>query len=109
MNKRERKNFPGYDIESKETTDTIVERIIEVKSTAGVWGHRGVALSQAQFTTAQEKKDLYWLYIVEKVNDEHPRIIMIQNPAKNSEYFVFDDGWKEIASVEDRYNPKTDL
>lgn len=109
MNKKERKNFPGYDIESKDATDTIIERIIEVKSTAGVWGHRGVALSQSQFNTAQEKKDLYWLYIVEKVNDENPRIIMIQNPAKNSEYFVFDDGWKDIASVEDRYNPKTDL
>ena len=77
MNKEKGENFPGYDVTSKETTNKEIERIIEVKSISGEWGQRGVTMSRTQFKAAQEYKNKYWLYIIEKVSDEHPQIIMI--------------------------------
>jgi hypothetical protein len=91
-------NFPGYDIESK--INGQVERYIEVKSTKITWGAKGVWMTKAQFQKALELKDLYWLYIVEHATSEQSRLIMIQDPARKTDYFAFDNGWEDIGKKE---------
>lgn len=65
----------------------------------GTLANHPVGMSQAQFKTAQEKANRYWLYIVENATSEEPRILKIQDPAGNARTFTFDDGWREIATV----------
>ena len=85
----------GYDLESMEPNGDI--RFIEVKSIAGRWGGAGVTLSYSQIILASIKKDAFWLYIVESVNERSPRIYKIQNPVKYIRGFKFNDAWKELA------------
>lgn len=86
----------GYDIESKDPSGR-VERYIEVKSTEGDWGSLGVALTKAEFRKASELKDKFWLYIVERANDETAEIHRIQDPARKVNQFIYDDGWRGVA------------
>jgi hypothetical protein len=87
---------PGFDICSKK--DGKDERIIEVKSFSGEW-HPGLpaALTPREFQTAQEKGDLFWLYIVEYAERDQAKIWCIQNPFDKINQFMFDDGWKAIS------------
>jgi hypothetical protein len=89
----------GYDVESRSTTGEI-ERYIEVKAISADWGDRGVTLSQAQFTTAQELKEHYWLYVVENPSTPAELIYRIQNPATQVKSFAYDKGWKTVAEAE---------
>lgn len=89
-------NFPGYDIESSNEAG-MIERYIEVKSTNGDWGTLGVGLTRTQFEAAQESKDKYWLYIVERAEQDDARIIRIQNPACQVDQFLYDDGWRDLS------------
>jgi hypothetical protein len=90
-------NHPGLDIEVM-NDDGEVERLIEVKSTAGTWRERGVALSREQFNQAEDAGIKYWLYVVEKALDDNYVIHRIQNPAKRANEFVYDGGWKLLDS-----------
>lgn len=54
-------------------------------------------MSRRQFQQAREDKNLFWLYVVEKAeDDENFHIYRIQDPAGRIDYFGFDDGWKAI-------------
>ncbi len=90
---------PGYDIESKDETGRTI-RFIEVKSLSGDWGMTGVGLTKPQFEKAQEHTDQYWLYIVERAQQDNYKIYPIQNPARRVEQFIYDDGWKNLAETE---------
>lgn len=90
-------NHPGYDIESR-GADGEVERYIEVKSMTGAWDLMGSALSATQFEKARELGDRFWLYLVESASSSRARLWMIQDPARRVTQFLFDDGWKDIAS-----------
>jgi hypothetical protein len=90
-------NNEGFDIESRNEEGQI-ERLIEVKSTTTTWRERGVALSREQFNLAEDSGITYWLYVVEKALDDDFRIYRIQNPAKRANEFVYDGGWKHLAS-----------
>lgn len=92
-------NHPGYDIESKDDDGNII-RYIEVKSLSGGWGETGVALTKPQFEKAQEVKDQYWLYVVERTQQDNYKIYPIQNPARRVEQFFYDDGWKNLVDSE---------
>ncbi|MBN2465967.1 DUF3883 domain-containing protein [candidate division WOR-3 bacterium] len=93
-------NHPGYDIESKGPDGSIV-RFIEVKSMSGTWNPQNDApLSREQFKEAQKKKELYWLYVVERADSPEATMYRIQNPATRVDVFMFDDGWKEVAEPE---------
>ncbi len=93
-------NHPGYDIRSCDRDGRIL-RYIEVKSIGGVWGARGVGLSDRQFAEAQHQKAAYWLYVVEWPEDAaRCRITCIQNPAARASRFYFDDGWRTLADEE---------
>jgi hypothetical protein len=87
---------PGYDIESRDTGDQIL-RYIEVKSLSGAWGRMGVGLSKPEFEKAREIGDCYWLYVVERAQEEDYKIHRIQNPAWKANQFFYDDGWAVLA------------
>lgn len=91
-------NHPGYDIES-ESKDTGEVRYIEVKTTEGEWGNRGVYLTRRQFETARSHGPMYWLYVVEFLGDARQSIFMIQDPASMLDRFSFNGGWKAFAEV----------
>jgi hypothetical protein len=99
---------PGYDIESANMHGGI-ERYIEVKSLSGYWGETGVSLSNTQFQCAQKYGDKYWLYVVERVEDDQEfNIIRIQNPANSVNQFMFDDGWRDL-DIDSGYAFETSL
>ena len=58
---------------------------------------RGVGLSEAQFSLAREKRDKYWLYVVEHLYEPDARIWWIRDPASRVGYFQYDYGWQGTA------------
>jgi hypothetical protein len=92
-------NHPGYDIESCSKVGA-VERYIEVKSLKGDWDTYGRGLSRSQFIKAQELKNRYWLYVVERAEQDNFRISRIQNPAGRVGEFLYDDGWRDLAEAD---------
>jgi hypothetical protein len=89
----------GYDVESR-NSGADIERYIEVKSISAAWGERGVTLSQPQFTSAQNLKDRYWLYVVENPGSPSEIIHRIQNPALQVKSFTYDHGWQVLAEAQ---------
>ncbi len=90
-------NNPGYDIESKDRNGKM--RFIEVKSLSERWGEGNApALTRNEFEFAREKKQDYWLYVVECSQlDDFARIYIIQDPARRIDQYLFDDGWQNVA------------
>jgi hypothetical protein len=88
---------PGYDIVSESPTGEL--RYIEVKGIDGAWGERGVALSHTQFKFAQLRAGDAWLYVVEHARGPlQPILTPIQAPAAKVTQFIFDVGWKAVAT-----------
>lgn len=72
-------------------------RWVEVKSMTGSLNDRSVGMSHAQFNLAMEKRDAYWLYVVEGASDiNKARVLKIQDPAGHARTFTFDRGWVSI-------------
>ena len=93
------KNNPGYDLVEKDALGR-EQRWVEVKVISGAFNHSWVGLSRTQFEMAMDQKEDYWLYVVEHAEDpEQANIIRIQNPAGKSENFIFDHGWKLLATA----------
>src|SRR5690606_26588298 len=91
---------PGLDLFETDS-DGRQTRWLEVKSMTGTLQDRPVALSHTQFDCAREKRDAYWLYVVEQATDPaQARVLRIQNPAGQSRMFTFDHGWSQIARME---------
>ena len=85
----------GYDVISEGEGEA---RYIEVKGTEAAWGERGVAMTSTQFFYGREHTDRdHWLYVVEDVFSQSPRIHKIQNPSEKVDRFVFDGGWRQAA------------
>lgn len=90
---------PGYDIESRDACGNVV-RYIEVKSFSGQWRDTFAVLSRPQFNKARDLGALFWLYVVERAQEENLKIYRIQNPALKANHFMFDDGWSATAESE---------
>jgi sacsin len=87
----------GYDILSERDGAT---RYIEVKGTEAAWGERGVALTPTQFFYGRENEDRdHWLYVVEDVFSQTPRIHEIRDPSTLVDRFIFDGGWRDAADT----------
>ena len=86
---------PGFDVRSVDSEERV--RFIEVKSSAAVWGERGVAMSSMQFDTALKKREDFWLYIVDRALSE-PTVHPINDPASKVDQYFFDDGWRASLS-----------
>ena len=89
----------GYDLEKIDHNGVI--SLCEVKAMTGTWDDRPVTVSSAQFEKAQECGDSYWLYVVENAGTDSPNIVKIQDPAGQAQTFTFDNGWREVAVIED--------
>ena len=96
-------NHPGWDIVSNDGDEV---RYIEVKTTTGTWGRRGVGLTETQFKEAQSKGTRYWLYVVENLDTQDEEIHMIQNPVGHLSRVHFDGDWREFAETVGRRNPE---
>ena len=84
---------PGFDIRSTSLIGDV--RLIEVKSTALEWGALGVGVSHRQFLTSLEEGDRFWLYVVERADDDdYFQIFRIYDPGRRVDQFMFDDGWR---------------
>ncbi|MBE7556762.1 MAG: DUF3883 domain-containing protein [Anaerolineales bacterium] len=96
------RNHPGYDVESTDTEGNV--RYIEVKSMEGYWSRRTPAsVTRAQFGKAQELGDQFWLYVVEFApDDERYQVFPIQDPFGKVNQYLFDDGWQELAEIEEQ-------
>nr|WP_241011519.1 DUF3883 domain-containing protein [Burkholderia sp. Ac-20392] len=91
---------PGFDLYETDSGGKQI-RWVEVKSMTGSLQDRPVGLSHTQFDCAREKRDAYWLYIVEYATDPtQARVLRIQNPVAHVRTFTFDRGWREIARTE---------
>lgn len=88
---------PGFDLFEIDGNESII-RWVEVKSMTGSLEDRPVGVSRTQFELAMDKREAYWLYIVEHANDnEKARVLKIQDPGGQARTFTFDKGWADIA------------
>lgn len=99
-------NHPGYDIVSYEDSNQAkVSRYIEVKGKKARWkGNETVSLTKRQFLDALEHHDSdkpgeYWLYIVEKEDDQYNVITLINPAAKVSLFDLRADHWEWLSKI----------
>ena len=92
-------NHPGFDVRSVDADGAV--RVIEVKATADEWGARGVAISSTQFATAQQRREEFWLYVVDRALTA-PRVHPINDPATKIDQYFFDDGWQAATEAPDK-------
>jgi len=85
-----------YDILSRDPRTGEI-RFIEVKGKAGL--DLEIELTEAEFNTAREKRDKYWLYIVYGIDTKMPRLLAIQNPVENTV-------WSEVSVKRYRLKPR---
>lgn len=90
----------GYDIESREKGGDEVVRYIEVKSISGDWGPFSAGLTRPQFDKGQSLGDRYWLYVVERAEQDDFKIHRIQDPARKVNQFLYDEGWTALREPE---------
>lgn len=90
---------PGYDVESKDSKGIVV-RYIEVKSLSGDWGALGAGITKTQFDKALKLGKCFWLYVVERAEQQGYRIHRIQNPAQRVNQFFYDNGWVVLGEDE---------
>ena len=91
-------NNPGFDLVEKDAADS-EWRWIEVKAIRGAFDDRWVGLSREQFKMAEYRGEDYWLYVVENAaTPDLADIIRIQDPAGQAKTFVFDHGWRALAT-----------
>jgi hypothetical protein len=91
---------PGFDLFEADSGGRPV-RWVEVKAMTGTLKDRPVGLSHTQFDLAREKREAYWLYVVEQAIDPaRGRVLRIQNPAGFAKTFTFDHGWLAVAKTE---------
>ena len=89
---------PGYDVESS-SADGRVLRYIEVKSLSGDWTDFGVSVTPRQMDEARHRRQLFWLYVVERAQSHDFVVHPIQDPWTKVSQFMFDDPWKLTAVV----------
>lgn len=95
----------GFDIISYNSEkDDEYNRFIEVKSYQGEVPY--FFWSRNEFSVAKQKKELYWLYLVnrDKINDENYVPQMIQNPSKS---ILDNDNWMKEVDKYKIYNLPT--
>ena len=88
---------PGYDIESKSTSEA-VERVIEVKGLSGSWNDFGVGVKPRQIEQCRREPDRFWLYVVEfALEPQRAQVFAIADPVSLIDEYRFDGGWKDLS------------
>ena len=89
----------GFDLYEADAEGNVI-RWIEVKSMTGSLNDRPVGLSRAQFDLALQRREAFWLYVVENASEmETARVVKIQDPAGRARTFTFDSGWLSTAET----------
>lgn len=89
---------PGFDIKAVSMEGH--DEFIEVKGQGGAWTEAGVALTPRELLTACEKRERYWLCIVEHALDEsRRRLWLVHDPFGQANQFRFDRGWQVVAAA----------
>lgn len=94
--KKAPRNNMGYDIVELTNEDQIV-RYIEVKTLTGVWGKGGVSVTLPQYEFALET-DNWWLFVVEGIETQTPKVYSFENPVRLVNRFAFDSSWKQLSA-----------
>lgn len=90
---------PGYDIESTDEAGDV--RYIEVKSMSGFWADGPVGMSHTQFDAARDGGEDFWFYVVERAESDIPVLHRFRDPARRVTHYVYDDGWKQVAEIDE--------
>ncbi len=90
-------NNKGYDITEENRSSGRIVRYIEVKTLTGKWGEGGVSVTEHQFDFAQKQKDRWWLFVIEGINTDSPKVYQFKNPVVEANRFMFDSSWKQLA------------
>lgn len=93
----------GYDVVSR-NPQTGERRFIEVKGVSATWDDDAtVRLTRAQFNDGrgfEGANEDYWLYVVDRLSSDRPRVIAIRNPSRQSAWFYFQaQDWIREAEV----------
>lgn len=89
-------NNPGFDLFQTDVEGKPL-KWCEVKSLRGAWRDHPVAMTRTQFELAREKRDSFWLYVVERASGEDRRLYAIQDPVGQAEMYTFDRGWDSVS------------
>lgn len=93
----------GYDVLSRNPKKG-ERRFIEVKGVGATWDDDAtVRLTRAQFDDGRDfegANEDYWLYVVDRLSSDRPRVIAIRNPSRHSAWFYFQaQDWLREAEV----------
>jgi hypothetical protein len=89
-------NNAGFDL-FEEDDAGVPCRWVEVKAMTGTLSEHPVGMTRSQFETAQQRGELFCLYVVEHAGADSARILRIQDPAGRARTFTFDGGWIAVA------------
>jgi hypothetical protein len=77
------------------------EHFIEIKGQSAAWTAAGIALTPAELLCAADKRERFWLCVVEHAIHPGRQVLhMVNNPFGRTDQFRFDSGWKAIATSE---------
>lgn len=101
--------FPGHDVRL-EVPGEPAPRCVVVVGLAGAWDRAGVPLTKTQLQEAQDKREQFWIHVVEHALDPAKRCVTpFQDPWGKANEFRFDDGWREVAEVPPKSTPTAGL
>jgi hypothetical protein len=94
----------GYDVRGIAHDGS--EHFIEIKGQSAAWTAAGVALTPSELLCAADKRERYWLCVVEHaINPERQVLHVVNNPFGKVDQFRFDSGWKSVATSEEGRTP----
>lgn len=77
------------------------EHLIEIKGQSAAWTAAGIVMTPSELLCAADKREHYWLCIVEHATQPGRQILHIVNdPFGRADQFRFDSGWKAAATLE---------
>ena len=87
---------PGFDLFRRDERGATV-LWCEVKAIRGTLDNHPAMLTATQARFALERRGSYWLYIVENVGGDDPRIVRIQDPVGQAGRLAFGPEWRELS------------
>lgn len=77
------------------------EHLIEIKGQSAAWTAAGIVMTPSELLCAADKRQRYWLCIVEHAIQPGRQILyMVNDPFGRADQFRFDSGWKAAATAE---------
>lgn len=77
------------------------EHLIEIKGQSAAWTAAGIAMTPSELLCAADKREHYWLCIVEHATQPGRQILhTVNDPFGRADQFRFDSGWKAAATLE---------